>query len=72
MKILNFLKNHKTFVFVSVLILLIAAVYGKSLKYDYVYLDDDTLILENNDYISDYRNIPKLFALSVYHFSDED
>ncbi|MCL2798943.1 MAG: tetratricopeptide repeat protein [Endomicrobia bacterium] len=68
MKILNFLKNHKTFIFISVLILLIAVVYGQSLIFDYTYFDDNELILEKVDVLKNYKNIPGYFLESYEAF----
>ncbi|MDR1695125.1 MAG: hypothetical protein LBR69_00600 [Endomicrobium sp.] len=68
MKILNFLKEHKTIIFISVLVFVIAAVYGRSITFDYVYFDDNILILEKNDILRNYKSIPKYFSESMGSF----
>ena len=66
MKIINFIKNHKTALSLFFFLVLIAFVYGQSLKYDFIYLDDDMLIVDRIEYISNYKNIPLFFTKSVY------
>ncbi len=71
MKLSGFFYRNKTIIFVFILLLFMAVVYGKSLNYAFVYLDDDVLILNKIDFISKYENIPKFFTSSVYA-SEED
>jgi len=52
--------------------MLAVIVYGKSVKYDFVHFDDDVLILNNYEYISDYKNIPKFFLNSVFCSNADD
>ncbi|MCL1901425.1 MAG: tetratricopeptide repeat protein [Endomicrobia bacterium] len=71
MKVINFIKNHTTILPFCFFLILIVFVYGQSLKYDYTYLDDDTLVLRNYDFISNYKNIPRFFSKSVFYSSGD-
>ncbi|MBR3627755.1 MAG: glycosyltransferase family 39 protein [Elusimicrobia bacterium] len=46
------------------------SLYGKSINFDLTYHDDDSLILEKADFLSDFKNIPKLFLTSCYYSED--
>ncbi|MBL0052348.1 MAG: hypothetical protein IPP29_12965 [Bacteroidetes bacterium] len=41
-------------------------IYAQSLKYEYTFYDDVTLIQDNKDWFSDISNLPKLFTTSVF------
>lgn len=66
MRILEIIKQYRNIFLFYPLLIFIAVIYWQSLKYDYTYFDDDVLILENYDFISDYKNIPKFFTKSVF------
>ena len=53
--------------FLLILTLSVFAVYGKSAFFGFSYYDDDTLILNNADFISDIKNIPHFFTESCFH-----
>lgn len=53
--------------FLIFLTISVFAVYGKSISFEFISLDDDTLILNNIDYISNVKNIPKFFTTSCYY-----
>jgi Flp pilus assembly protein TadD len=52
------------------LIALVAAVYGKSLSYDFSYVDDSRLVIDRARFLSDLSNAPKLFR-EPYFFPPE-
>ncbi|MDD2524090.1 MAG: glycosyltransferase family 39 protein [Endomicrobiaceae bacterium] len=60
----------KEIVFVIILILSVFAIYGKSIFFNFVELDEDILITNNINYISDVKNVPKFFVTSCY-YSDQ-
>ncbi|MGE4385800.1 MAG: hypothetical protein AB7E39_08075 [Endomicrobiaceae bacterium] len=60
----------KEIIFLIFLILSVFAVYGKSVFFDFVGLDDDILITNNINYISNVKNIPNFFITSCY-YSDQ-
>ncbi|MDR1941883.1 MAG: tetratricopeptide repeat protein [Endomicrobium sp.] len=64
--ILNFFKNNLKFSFICILIIVVFALYGKMLKYDFVYLDDDVLIIDRIETLKDYKIIPSYFYKSVF------
>ncbi len=71
MTIKKFRIKNKKIIFSIVLFSAIAFVYGKTLNYDYVYFDDDRLVLDNYDLISDYKKIPAFFTKSVFNSKEE-
>lgn len=56
--------------FLIILTASVFAVYGKSLSFGFTDLDDDALIYKNINYISDVKNIPKLFLTDCYYSHD--
>lgn len=54
---LNYLKYWKTVFFFLVLI-----IYGQTISFDFVHLDDTKIIVDNNDKISSLSNIPDAFV----------
>ena len=46
---------------------IVFSLYGKSINFDFVCHDDDSLILEKADFLSHITNIPKLFLTSCYY-----
>ena len=56
----------KNIFFFILLFITIFAVYGKSLNFGLTELDDDTLLIRNINYISDYKNIPEFFLTDCY------
>ena len=66
------LKNIKTFLntnifFLILLTIVTFALYGKSINFNETGFDDTSLIIRNINFISDYKNIPKLFIMSPYY-----
>ena len=72
-KVLNIFKFKnfnfvKTNIFFFVLItIVISCVYFKSINYDLLDLDDKWLINDHLDFLTEYKNIPKLFVKDVYY-----
>ena len=67
----NFLLSLKTFfktkLFFFILLTVIAfLLYGKSINYDFINLDEETLIQNNIEYLSSTKNIPIFFLTSCY------
>lgn len=67
----NILTSLKTFCktklfFLTVLFVVVFVLYGKSINFDFVNLDEDTLIEKNIAYLSNIKNVPKLFLTSCY------
>jgi len=63
--------NLKTFIktnifYFIILVIVVFALYGKSINYDFVSLDEDTLIVSKIDYLSSLKNIPSFFLTSCY------
>lgn len=56
--------------FLLVLTLSVFTIYGKSIFFGFSYYDDDSLIIDNVNYISDIRNIPYFFTESCFHSKD--
>ena len=65
LKNFNFFKTN-IFFFV-LLTLVISVVYFKSINYDLLDLDDKWLINDHLDFLTDYKNLPKLFVKDVYY-----
>lgn len=65
LKNFNFFKTN-IFFFV-LLTLVISAVYFKSINYDLLDLDDKWLINDHLDFLTDYKNLPKIFVKDVYY-----
>ncbi len=53
--------------FLLLLIIVAFSLYGKSINFELTKFDDDTLITTNINFISGFRNIPKLFVKSVFY-----
>ena len=72
-KILNIFKFKnfsfaKTNIFFFVLVaIVVSLVYIKSVNYDLLDLDDKWLINDHLDFLTDYKNLPKLFVKDVYY-----
>jgi len=45
----------------------IVCLYGKTIKYDFIGLDDKELIVENIDYISDFSNLANAFTTHAFY-----
>lgn len=56
--------------FFIILTVIVFAIYGKTINYEFTNLDDDILISRNINFISEFRNIPKLFLASCYYSND--
>ncbi|MBR3628233.1 MAG: hypothetical protein IKN42_05245 [Elusimicrobia bacterium] len=52
--------------FFILLFLVVFIVYGKTINFGITNLDDDTLVTRNIDYLSNIKNIPKLFLTDCY------
>jgi len=65
LKIINFFKTN--FGFFILITIIVFSLYGKSINYKILNLDDIILINENIEFISDYKNIPKLFLKDCYY-----
>lgn len=66
------LKNIKNFLntnifFLILLIIVVFSLYGKSINFGLTELDDSGLITNNIGFISNYKNIPKLFIMSPFY-----
>lgn len=66
---LNYIKNffNTNISFLILLIIVVLSLYGKSICFELTGLDDDILITKNINFISDYKNIPKLFTTSAFY-----
>ena len=53
--------------FLILLTIVVFALYGKSINFEITGLDDDALITENINFISNLKNIPKLFTKSAFY-----
>lgn len=67
----NVLTSLKTFCktkqfFLTVLFVVVFVLYGKSVNFDFINLDEDTLIEKNIAHLSNIKNVPKLFLTSCY------
>ena len=56
--------------FLIVLTVVVFCVYGKSINYELINLDENTLIIKNINYISDISNIPKFFLGGCFYSED--
>ena len=66
------LKNIKNFLntnifFLILLTIVVFSLYGKSINFKETGLDDTSLIIQNINFISDFKNIPKLFVMSPFY-----
>lgn len=59
----NFLSGFRPYLF---FLLIGAALYGRVVFFDFTYLDDNALIIDNHSYISDVSNIGKIFSSDVF------
>lgn len=67
----NLLTSLKTFCktklfFLTLLFVIVFVLYGKSINFDFINLDEDTLIEKNIAHLSNIKNVPKLFLTSCY------
>ncbi|WP_413853711.1 tetratricopeptide repeat protein [Candidatus Ruminimicrobium bovinum] len=63
-KIINFFKTNLGFlVLITIIVLLL---YGKSINYQLLDLDDTKSINQNIEFISNYKNLPKIFFKDCY------
>ncbi len=67
-KIYLFLKSN--LFFFLLLTAVVFCLYGKSINFDFTYFDDDLLVLDNIEFLSDIDNVPDLFKTSVYFSKD--
>jgi len=61
--------NTNIFFFI-LLVVVIFSIYGKSINYELLNLDDTRLISGNINFISDIRNLPKIFVTGCYYTKD--
>jgi len=59
-----YLKGWKPFLWIAILGCLF---YSQTLFFDFTYLDDNTLILNNQAFLSDFSNIGEAFRTDVFH-----
>ena len=64
----KFLKTN--LFFFLLLTAVVFSLYGKSINFDFTYRDDSVLILEKANFLSDIRNVPKLFTTSCFYSND--
>ncbi len=64
----KFLKSN--IFFFLLLAVTVFTLYGKSITFGFTYGDDNTLILEKAEFLSDIKNLPKIFTTSVYYSKD--
>lgn len=64
-KIRLFINNHFNLSVFLILTIVIFSLYGKTLFFDWTYLDDDVLILDKQDYLK-FSNIKNIFSNSVF------
>ena len=66
---LNYIKKFfsTNISFLILLIIVAFSLYGKSIYFDLTELDDGILITKNINFISNYKNIPKLFTTSSFY-----
>ncbi len=67
-KIKRFLRTDTAFFIILAAVVFI--IYGKTINYQFTNHDDYTLITQNINFISDFKNIPKLFTTSCYYSND--
>ncbi|MDD5021573.1 MAG: tetratricopeptide repeat protein [Endomicrobiaceae bacterium] len=67
-KIKNFLETNLAFLII--LTVIVFAIYGKSINYEFTKYDDNTLITRNINFLSEFKNIPQLFTTSCYYSSN--
>ena len=65
---LRFFKSN--LFFFLLLTAIIFLLYGKSISFDFTYRDDNILILEKAAFLTDIKNIPKLFTTSCFYSND--
>lgn len=65
---LKFVKTN--LFFLLLLTAVVFSLYGKSIKFDFTYRDDSVLILEKANFLSDIKNVPKLFVTSCFYSND--
>lgn len=53
--------------FLLILALIVFLIYGKSINFEFLNLDDEKLIGSNINFISDIRNLPKIFLTGCYY-----
>ncbi|MDR3113508.1 MAG: tetratricopeptide repeat protein [Endomicrobium sp.] len=68
MKITDFINDHIKITFFICAAVLSIAIYAQTLKYDFTYLDDDILIIDKIDALSDVKAFPSYFYKSVFSF----
>lgn len=64
-KLKNFITTHFNLFVFLIITITIFSLYGKSLFFNYVYFDDDILILNRHEYLS-FSNIKNIFTDSVF------
>lgn len=56
--------------FFLLLTIVVFVLYAKSINFDFTYHDDNSLILEKVDFLSDVKNISNIFTTSCYYLND--
>lgn len=65
---LKFIKSN--LFFFLLLTIVVFSLYGKSTFFNFTYHDDNILILEKIDFLSDIKNVTKIFTTSAFFFKD--
>ncbi len=65
LKIKNFISNHFNIFALLMFAIVVFSLYGKTLFFDWTYLDDDVLILDKQDYLK-FSNIKNIFSDTVF------
>lgn len=63
------LRGWRPFLFLLIIGL---ALYGRTVLFNFTYLDDNALIIDNYPYISDVSNIGKIFSSDVFFSTDKN
>ena len=58
--------------FLLILTLTVFLIYGKAINYEFLNLDDTKLISGNINFISDIRNLPRIFVTGCYYTKNSD
>ena len=66
LKIKNFITNHFNIFAFIIFVVVIFSLYGKTLFFDWQYLDDDVLILDKQDYLA-FSNIKNIFTDTFFN-----
>lgn len=71
LKLKNFITTHFNLVAFLILTAVVFSLYGKTLFFDWTYLDDDVLILDRQNYLK-FSNIKNIFCDTVFAQGGQD